>query len=62
MRLFGILYTIYDIQCVPKKETDFKYINKIANNLYIFLKIKQATHNYICGQMLKYEVCILNIR
>ena len=31
--------------------------------LYIIVQInKLTTHNYICGQMSKYEVCILNIQ
>ena len=50
------------IQGVPKKERHFQYIYKIANNQNMFLKIKLTTHNYICGQMSKYEVCILNIQ
>ena len=49
------------IQGVPKKERHFKYIDKIANNYYIFFKFELTTHNYICGQISKYEVCILNI-
>ena len=43
------------------KERHFKYIYTSANNYYIYLKIRLTTHNYICGQMSKYEVCILNI-
>ena len=35
--------------------THFKYINTIANNTYIFLRIKLTTHNSICGYMPKYE-------
>ena len=50
-----------NVQGVPKKVLHFKYINKIANNLYIFVKIKLTTHNYICCHMSKYEVCILSI-
>ena len=50
-----------DIQGVPKKERHFKYIYKIGNNKYFFMKIKLTTHNYNCSQMSKYEVCILNI-
>ena len=44
-----------------KKERHFKYICKVANNGYIFLKIRLLAHNYMCGQMPKYQVCILNI-
>ena len=44
-----------------KKKDILNIYNKIANNSYIFLKIKITTHNYIWGQMSKYEVCILNI-
>ena len=56
------MYVCIDyIQGVPKKERHFKYICKVANNSYIFLKIRLLTHNYICGQMSKYQVCTLNI-
>ena len=56
-----LLFRTLDIQGVQKKERHFKYICKIANNYYLFLKIKLLTHNYICRQMSKYKVSILNI-
>ena len=59
--MYMYMYMYICTGCAKKKERHFKYINKIANNYYIFLKIKLTTHNYICSQMLKYEVCILNI-
>ena len=35
---------------------------KIAKKIKILKKIKLTTHKYFCGQMSKYEVCILNIQ
>ena len=54
------IYNVYT-GCAKKKERHFKYICKVANNLYSFIKIRLLTHNYICGQMSKYQVCTLNI-
>ena len=54
------LYIYIRTGCARKK-THFKCIYKIANDYSIFLKINLTTHNYICGQISKYEVCILNI-
>ena len=56
----GIYIYIYIYTGCAKKRY-FKYKYKIVNDQYILLKIKLTTHNHICGQMTKYEVCILNI-
>ena len=47
--------------CAKKKERHFKYIYVKSQIFKIFKKNKLLTHNYICGQMSKYQVCILNI-
>ena len=48
------------IQCVSKKKKEILNIY-IKLQIINFFKIKLTTHNYICGQMSKDEVCILNI-
>ena len=56
-------FNVYNkLQGVPKKERHFKYIYVKSQILNIFFfEITLLTHNYICGQMSKYQVCILNI-
>ena len=49
------------IQGVPKRKKSLNiYVKSQIINIYFF-KIRPLTHNYICGEMSKYQVCILSI-
>ena len=47
--------------CAKKRKDIFNTYIKSQIIQILSLKIKLTTHNYICGQMSKYDVCILNI-